>query len=239
MNNIIDVVYYINLNRSTQRRKTMKKILKDETFKHMKKYRIKAIDGNKPNILPYLQSKIVNMNLNTLSIKEYCCLLSHLNTILQFSQSEHEIALICEDDLSLDYKKYWQEDLNTCIQNAPNDWGILQLSIIANKLPNKLYTNKNYSSCAAYLINKKAALNFIKHTYVNNKFCLNKNISHAADNYIYLMIKRYIYKYPFFTYNTTTKSTIHQNHVKSIHIPHKQQIENLLKKRSRKNYNKK
>lgn len=234
-NNLIDAIYYINLTRSIQRRKTLKQTLKDETFKGMKKYRIPGVDANKSNILDYLHNKMSNINLEKYSIKEYCCLLSHLNAILKFSQSNDSIALICEDDLSLDFKPYWQEDLNTCIKNAPNDWEILQLSITSKKLPGKLYTSSvKYWGATAYLINKSGALRFIKHHYINGKFNLIPNKKHPADHYIYNNMKKYTYQYPYFTY-TAKDSTIHQKHVNTIHLPFKNKIEQLLKKRSRKN----
>jgi GR25 family glycosyltransferase involved in LPS biosynthesis len=237
-NDLIDALYYINLTRSIQRRKTIKQTLKDETFKNMKKYRIYAVDANKPTIVNYLHNKMSNVNLEKYSIKEYCCLLSHLNAILTFSQSNYNIAFICEDDISLDYKKYWQEDLNTCIQHAPKDWEILQLSIVSDKLPTKLYTSSvAYWGAGAYLITKSGALRFIKHNYIDGKFKLNPNIKHPADYYIYGMMKTYTYKYPFFTY-TAKDSTIHEHHVKKIHVPYKHKLGQLLKKRSRKNYHK-
>ena len=227
-------MYYINLTRSVERRKTLKHTLKDETFKDMEKYRIVAVDANKPNIVDYLHSKMTNVNLEKYTIKEYCCLLSHLNAILTFSQSNHDIALICEDDISLEYKQYWQEDLNTCIKNAPNDWEILQISITSKKLPIRLYTSTiKYWGAIAYLIKKSGALRFIKDNYINGQFNLNPNIKHPADYYIYDMMKKYTYKYPYFTY-TAKDSTIHQKHVKKIHIPYKFKMEQLLKKRSRK-----
>jgi GR25 family glycosyltransferase involved in LPS biosynthesis len=235
-NDLIEVLYYINLSRSVQRRKTIKQTLKDETFNEMKKYRINAVDANKPNIVEYLHSKMSNINLSKYTIKEYCCLLSHLNTILEFSQSNYNIALICEDDLSLDYKQYWQEDLNTCIQNAPQDWEILQLSIVSDKLPDKLYTSTKYWGAGAYVIKKSGALRFIQDNYINGQFKLNPTIKHPADHYIFGMLKTYTYKYPYFTY-IAKNSTIHQSHVKKIHVPYKRKLEQLLK-RSRKNYHK-
>ena len=229
----IDAVYYINLDRSKERRHLMKALLKDETFDSMKRHRIKAIDGSRKDIIPYLHSKFENLDLTKHDPKIYCCLLSHLNAIVEFSKSPYSIALIVEDDLSLDYKKYWQEDLTTCIRNAPKDWGILQVAIISNKLCNKMYTNwkdvRTFST-AAYIINKKEALRFIKKLFVN-KFIL-KGI-HTSDCYIYENANTYVYKYPYFTY-TGKDSILHSSHVKKVHLPSKKSIDKLLKNRTRK-----
>jgi GR25 family glycosyltransferase involved in LPS biosynthesis len=40
---------------------------------------------------------------------EYACLLSHLTTIKTFNESEYEIAMIMEDDVSMDFIKYWKK----------------------------------------------------------------------------------------------------------------------------------
>jgi len=233
-NTKIDSVYWINMDKSTDRKKHMIKELKDPLFSGMKKYRVKGVDGDKKDIIPYLNSKIENINLNKYPPNIYACLLSHLNTILKFSKSNNNNAIIFEDDMSLEYKKYWKEDLNSCIQNAPKDWEILQVSIFLyskdTDLPNDMYTSsktKLFRSCTAYIINKKGALQFLKNNYKNNKFILDKNIEHAADEYIYLKTKTYAYKYPYFTY-TGKDSTLHSDHVKLIHIPIKQKIEKLL-----------
>jgi GR25 family glycosyltransferase involved in LPS biosynthesis len=230
--NKIDAIYYINMNKSKDRYALMQKVLKDEVFDSMKKYRIPGVDGMRKDVIPYLHSKLKNINLQKYPPNIYCCLLSHLNTLLEFSKSDHDIALIVEDDLSLDYKKYWKEDLSACIKNAPKDWGILQLAFIRDKnLPTKLYSFwKNSGSTCAYLVNKKVIQSFIKDNFINNQFILYNNIQHESDFYIYTKIKTYTYKYPFFTY-TGEDSTLHPSHVDKIHIPYKQKIEKLLQQR--------
>jgi GR25 family glycosyltransferase involved in LPS biosynthesis len=126
--NLVEAVYYINMDKSVERRQLMQKVLKDEVFDSMDKHRITGVDGSRKDILPYLESNLKNIKITkTFTAKTYACLLSHLNALLEFSKSKYNIALILEDDLSLEYKKYWQEDLNTCVRNAPSDWEILQL----------------------------------------------------------------------------------------------------------------
>jgi GR25 family glycosyltransferase involved in LPS biosynthesis len=227
--NLIDAIYYINLDKSVERNKLMKELLKDEIFKDMKKHRIKAIDGKKNT--SYLHRKLKNMDTNKFSLSEYGCLLSHLNTILTFSRSKYNIALICEDDLSLEYKPYWTTSLNTCIQNAPSDWGILQICILVDKLPTYLYTKwDRFYSTGAYLIRKEQAIKCINDIYINNQFILNSLYNHVSDQFIYKTIPTYTYKYPFFTF-TGKNSTIHTSHVKNEHIPSKKTIKKLLQKR--------
>jgi len=54
-----------------------------------------------------------NYDLNNLNRQrtdnEYAILYSHLNAIRTFSTTNFKNALIFEDDLSLEYKKYWKK----------------------------------------------------------------------------------------------------------------------------------
>ena len=115
----VDVIYWINLDRSTVRRQKMEKMFKDEVFKGIDIVRVSAVDGKTANI-----KKILNDNFSNLSNKytdiEYSCLLSHLNAIKTFNKSDYQNALIMEDDMTLEYKKYWKITIKECASNAPS-----------------------------------------------------------------------------------------------------------------------
>jgi GR25 family glycosyltransferase involved in LPS biosynthesis len=233
INTTIDAVYYINMNKSIKRREHMIELLKDDIFDNMKKHRSIAIDRSKKNIMSVLKANLVNINLEKCSIIEYACLLSHLKTIVKFAKSDYNIALILEDDVSLEYKQYWKNSLEDCILNAPKDWGILQLCYLRlnpNKIKKNLYNSEYSTSSVAYLINKNSALKFLKKIYVNNKFILNKDYNHQSDGLLYSLIKTYLYKYPYFTYKTDN-STIHPHHIKEYHIPSKKILTKFVKER--------
>ncbi len=233
--NLIDAIYYINMDKSVERRRSMEAVLKDKVFDSMKKYRITAVDGARTDILPYLHSQLKNVKITRKYTAKLCsCFLSHLHALLEFSKSKHDIAMIVEDDLSLDFKKYWQEDLNTCIRNAPSDWGIIKLSYLC-KIPKQLYTPwDNHLCSAAYIINKKSVLSFLKTHYINNQFVLDKNEKYfVSDYYLFKKIKTYVYKYPFFTYQAKD-SFIHPSHLNLSHRPCKKIVENILKRRKTK-----
>jgi dTDP-4-dehydrorhamnose reductase len=95
-----------------------------------------------------------------------------------------------------------------------DDWEIIMLCYHANTLPSKLYTlNQNdYWSTAAYIINKKSAIKLISDIYKNNLYYLENNIKHAADDYLFIKLKTYVYKYPLFMYPYDNDSTIHPEH---------------------------
>jgi GR25 family glycosyltransferase involved in LPS biosynthesis len=215
----IDVVYWINLNRSKDRYKDMTNMFKDEIFSNIPNMRIKAFDGkNDP------QSVHDNLVIQERLVKKdtiYACLLSHLNAIKTFNSSNYDIALIMEDDVNLEFKKYWKKTVREIMNNAPNDWEIIMLSYtlgpghVFNDWKNAVdYTDDLTSSTVSYIINKKGSSKIINRTYIDNKYVLDPKIpSHDSDGYIYLIAKTYAYKYPMFTYKSDNESTISDNHV--------------------------
>lgn len=210
--NCIDIIYWINLERSEKRRKNMLNILKNINLPNE---RINAFDG-KTLLDIDIYDRFENYNKKSHTKIEYACLLSHLETIRKFSESNHEIALIFEDDITLDYVKYWNKTICDIIKNAPSDWEIIMLNYVSlNELKQDYTFNDNgHISCLqAYLININSAKKFINSIYKFNKYVLDKNKYQTADNYILSSLKTYIYKYPYFTYPKENDSTIHSHHI--------------------------
>ena len=210
----------------------MKILLSDLSFKHIPKIiRFSAIDGN-TNFYNNLILSKKNINNN-----EYACLLSHLKVIYLFASTynSQSIALICEDDITLDFKKYWKKNLSEVIKNAPSDWEILMLTYIyiGNEPPKEEYTKNDgkYLSAAAYLIKNSAAKKIINEIYKNNKFIINEQ-SHQADIFLYKLVNTYVYKYPYFIYEYNGTSTIvNKNILRTIYFNKSREfIEQLLNK---------
>lgn len=188
-------------------------------FENIQKIRITAVDGRNVSFL----SHIKNRNKNH-SVYEYACLLSHLKTIKQFWDSKKEIALILEDDMTLEFKPYWKGSLTDYIKNAPTNWEILQLCYISDTIPPNKYSHwkSTYFSSGAYIINRKGAAHIMK-MFINNSWVLPIKQSHNADALIYNVCNTYTSRYPFFIYPTENESEIHQNHI-SFHNKSKHQI---------------
>ena len=215
----IDVVYWINLDRARERKYKMEKMFKDIIFNNINIHRIQAIDGKDKDIQNFIKKYIYITNKSS-NYLEYACLLSHLNTIREFSESDYDIALILEDDMTLEYKPYWETTIEYIIKNSPQNWEIIQLCyIVRNVIPNKMYTlnEELFHSTGAYIINKNAAKKFIKNIFIENKYNLDVEISHNADIYLYKELITYTYKYPFFIYETNNDSYIHSEHIEYIH----------------------
>jgi hypothetical protein len=207
----IDIIYWINLDRSEQRRNNMLKILNNINVKNQ---RISAIDGKTLSDAE-IYSKLDNIDYSRTKI-EYACILSHLDTINTFNQSDHEIALILEDDMSLEYLRYWDKSICEIIDNAPKDWEIIMLNYQSHYYLKNTYT-LNYKGrihCAqAYLINKRGSNKLMNILFKNNRYALTDCNVHTADNYIFCMLKTYVYRYPYFTFPLVNDSTIHASHL--------------------------
>ena len=106
----IDAIYWINLDRATDRHDSMIKLLSDESFDNIAKFRITAVDGKNPDIV---NDKFYDMSNKSDSPTdyEYACLFSHLDSIRKFSESEYNLGLILEDDVTLEFKPYWKETI--------------------------------------------------------------------------------------------------------------------------------
>jgi GR25 family glycosyltransferase involved in LPS biosynthesis len=225
----IDVIYWINLDRAKDRHKHMTDLFKDDIFKNKKVIRKKAVDYTEKNLATMIDAESMRH-----TEQQYACLLSHLETIRLFSETNYKTALILEDDISLDFKPYWVKTIQEVIDGAPKDWDIIKLYIAPtciNKYKklytlwdakNKvLYIGKKFENTVpkpkfdidwgsvAYLINNKAAKKFIKNIYHNKKYVLNSCLEyHVSDYFIYKLLKTYVYKYPYFTFRKNNTSYI-------------------------------
>ena len=224
----VDAIYWINLDRCTDRRGHLETVLSDPIFDNIPKIRIKGIDGKGDDIDLY-----ANLPSRRMTASEYGCTLSHLTAIREFAKTDLPVALILEDDVCLDFKPYWRKSMKEIALGAPKDWEILQLSyIMFDFVPSAEYESadpftKNLCSTAAYMISNSAAKRLMADIYKSGKFDLSDNTPHQADRYLYLKCKTYTYKYSPFIYRTDNDSEIHPDHVQ-YHTENKRKIENML-----------
>lgn len=206
--------YWINLDRSYERRILMEDQLKKYNIVNNK--RIEAIDGDNINLVDY-KNICENITKNALA-----CTLSHIKAIEYSYNNNDEYSIIMEDDCNFEYVKYQKyslyeliEIMNKCYKN----WSILQLCITASKYTNNIIRNnpkiieKNYKySTTAYLISRNGMKNIL-----NSK----KKFS-VADIYIYNsdVVNTYYLTKPYFTYYFSNKiiTTIHNHNSSYSHL---------------------
>jgi hypothetical protein len=207
----IDIIYWINLDRSTDRKNRMLKMFSDDSFNNIPIKRFSAVDGKNENI-----QEMITSRKRKLTNPEYGCLLSHLEIINEFSKGDYDVALILEDDITLDFKKYWRKSVRDVIKNAPSDWEIIMLCYHSDINPVNEYTlnENNYWSTGAYIINNAAAKRMTNITYYDGTYHLDDNTKQAADDYLFIKMKTYVYKYPYFMYGYSENTTIPTSNVK-------------------------
>jgi len=229
----IDIIYWINLDRSNKRRESMQTLFTDPAFENIPNVRVSAFDGQKPKTI---FSKYEKVDRNKYTDVEYGCTLSHLECIRRFAESDaNDIALIMEDDATMEYKPYWREPISKMLDNAPPDWEIIQIAYFpSNSIIRELYrdwSTVNSASALAYIVNKRGARKFIDQTYrtITKKYALNPNESHIADKYVFNNMKTYTFKYPYFTYPMDNDSTLHVHHL-SEHMQYKRMVDLVVKR---------
>ena len=98
-------IYYINLNRSLNRKKYM-----EETYNNIN--RIEAYDGNDLN----QYKDIVLPTKTNSSIYELACSFSHIKAIISAYNNNEDEVLIMEDDTRNDYKSKWVKSIEEIIK---------------------------------------------------------------------------------------------------------------------------
>jgi len=209
----VDMIYWINLDRSEGRRSSMETIMNSNIMKNTPNQRFVAIDGkNKENIDSLLG---IDKKKEDSSDYEYACLLSHLEVIREFNNSNYDIALVLEDDITLELATYWKKTMREIIADAPKDWEIIQLYYNVNEtgfLKDEYTINNWKDGTVSYLINKRGSAKIIDKVFKNNKYFLSDEYQHKADRYLYKTLVTYVYCYPYFVYKTNDISTIHTQH---------------------------
>ena len=124
-----------------------------------------------------------------------------------------------EDDMTLDLKPYWTKSIQEIIDEAPEDWEVIQLCYISINSVENLYDFYK-PSAGAYIINQKGAKKLME-IRENNIYRLsnhkNTSILHA-DIFIFSYLKTYCYKYPMFVYKDNNESLLHPDHLKEHEI---------------------
>lgn len=221
--------YYINLNKSKKRNENMIAFFNNLSLyldENIDYNRIEGLDANsEDNLDNYIKDgKFKNMlstyvknskvtiygplrapKNNTIYTKElkkgeFGCLYSHIKAISDFYNTEDNVGLICEDDLSTNFiynKEYFKEKFNSLVHDI-DKYGIISLSCVGSIRTIKFCMNTNkqlhkfepyyFYGTGCYIINRKTAKDILDNiSYFDDKLLLktNNTTSYVADNYIY------------------------------------------------------
>lgn len=205
-------IYYINLKRSIDRNNYI--------INHFEEYNItnyERIEGEdyKNNNINFIKSKKKKFN-----DAEYYCLFSHIKVLRNFiNNTEYNEIMVCEDDISFNTSKYFNNNIIDYLKYKPSDYDIInlvnskQINIGYEKINDEIY----YFTCC-YLISRKGAEKIL------NKFDkLNYNFSNVdfivADRFLYYDIenennKMKYYMNGLFKLKDNNDSLIHPEHLK-------------------------
>jgi len=216
--NIVDgiKIYYINLDRSSDRRSIMESMYPSIN-------RIEAYDGR---ILDTYTDIVIPCNTNA-STSELGCTFSHIKAIITAYMNGDDGAIIMEDDIYDTYKSKWTKSINDIVLNAPSDADCIilhcgyrkQIVSMLNMDYDYSHWNITRSSCGAYYINKNGMRKIYDMYFKDGKINIgDKETRHVAEPAIYGNIKSYNYTKPLFIHQITN-STIHMDHISRYHKP--------------------
>jgi len=219
----IDTILYINLDRSKDRKDAFEKQALECTIEDYT--RISGIDATVDDY----QGLISGAPPPNLTPSEICCSLSHLKAINYFvNNTKHKRILICEDDVDFSIAAYWNFNWSEINENLPENWGVIQLSVITDPgesfLMGMQRREYNFYSTGAYLISREYAIKILKTYMKDGKFNLNRKLpgidqNCTAENVVYS--GRGVFTLPIFLYKTNFDSLIHNDHVNSVHEPNR------------------
>ena len=222
-------IYYINLERSKDRRKYMEQLLKDPMFQNIQIFRVEGVDGEFEKMEDFLDFHQCQKHPR-MTNKEFACTISHFRAIHEFAMTDDPVALIFEDDVSTEFVPFWKESLAELMRNAPADWECLQLSYILFEFYHihkyeKWEMQKNFCGTAAYLITNSAAKRLIEYlcrfsSPVMPKYCIGSDhpFYHQADRLLYNFFNTYSVYPPPFTSREHNDSLIHGDHIEHHNI---------------------
>ena len=246
--NINIPIYYINLNKSINRRKSIEK---QQDLYNLKVIRVPAIYGKDINY----QSDIINLS-DTYKIKfqnydnkskiideDYyvlSCTLSHIKAIWNAYSNGDNLAIIIEDDASFILSSY-NKKIEDIINDAPANWDIISLFNMFCKMDNKnayIKHDQKLKYCegaVAYVINRKGMRTLLSNVIKNGIIQIipielsKNNILIASDHVIYNNVNNMWYWNglpPIIPFNNKVvgASTIHESHNKH----HKKRVSNII-----------
>ena len=206
-------VYYINLDRSLQRREELEKALR---YYGVEAQRIAAVDAHKD---PY--SYLIGDLPENMSAPELGCTLSHLIAIRRYLESNtQDYAIIIEDDLDFSTCTNWPFSFEQLLSKAPYNWDVLQLAIInAQEFIVNLHRRTSADgSTGCYVINRHYAEKLVRLHWHGEKVKIDqmRYFRPVADELIYNA--GITYSIPLFNCKLALGSTIHDaEHLEDVH----------------------
>ncbi len=167
-------IYVINLKKRSDKKQYVESLFNDHSIYNYSF--IDAVDGSK-DISHLIWEKPTNPNIRDIDL---AATISHIKALQTWVvESSSEYALIFEDDISFETVGYWPFSWEEFVAKLPENFDVVQLSIIFIQGHN-LYLHKKQDreySAAAYLISREHAKNIILEYYTFGKYRFTNNES--------------------------------------------------------------
>jgi hypothetical protein len=197
-------IYWINLDRSEDRKKFMEKQFKQYNIKN--NVRIEAIDGNTLNEnVNYPYNYHHSSGLIKLTKCEIACTMSHIKAIKQAYLDDIDFALIMEDDCDFRYLNFQKKSIIELFEIA-KDAEVIQLLTTCPYyelcVTDELLLKGFKWNAGAYVITKKGINNLLNIDGSTIKLT-------EADDYVYRHLITYHVTKPYFRIGTKYDTLIH------------------------------
>lgn len=169
------LVYYINLDHRTDRKKWM-----EDQFNYWGITNFRRVPASKYHVSKYDEWKDVVVEdgiLECLSLMSVA--INNIETVINwYDEYPSETCILMEDDLCLDNIKYWNFDWDYVENNLPENWECIQLYYVSPyekdqlEVPMFLHPRIDSGSAAAYLINRRYAKKLKDMLYRDGKYRL-------------------------------------------------------------------
>ena len=187
----------------------------DEKIKLSKEV-LAALDVIKEHYPDDFQKAFHNWMVGKNKYFEKAITFSHLKAIKQAYDDGCESAIICEDDIQIDFFANNLNFFNKCLENAPKDYGIINLyctnplvleqylkELSKNDVMFADWSNSSFGA-VAYMISRKGMKDIIDSSFEEDSIKLRSDKEtefHVADWYLYSQTKSYVMIFPFFGVN--------------------------------------
>jgi hypothetical protein len=214
--------YWINLDKSTKRKLFMENQFKE---KNIETVRVSAITPEDFDEVLADQRPLTCKHQGCVNCEcEFACISSHIKAMKEgLSNTNDEWFVIMEDDMLLPYNI----DYKSLINDAPQDFEILQLCISYGNTVEVLYNNlllnnkinfikwKYLLPCAGmYIVSRKGAEKLVNKFYVNGKYDFSScEFQIVADVALYSTVNSYAATFPCSYPNIEMGSEIHPHHL--------------------------
>lgn len=214
--------YWINIDSNDKRKKFMES---QYNKNNLENYRVSAIvPADFDNVLEQKRPLTCKHVGCTSCEYEFACISSHIKAMRQaLAHSEDEWFVIMEDDITIPFAL----DYNALINNAPQDFEILQLLILFGNTVKILYNEfliKNKApfikwqyllpSAGMYIISRKGAEKLVNKFFVNGKYNFAScEYQIVADVALYSTVNSYATTFPCAYPNIEMGSEIHTEHL--------------------------